>query len=648
MCLTKFYILFNLFILLSFINPLKANINIDSLLSIWDDETLSDTVRLNALKTVAWDGLAFKNADSAYILANKLLDYSTEKNVIRYQADALITLGVLSSFKGDNTKALDYYYRAYALNKEHDRKRGMSSNLLNIGNIYLDQGNSIKALENFYSALRINEELGDKGGIATNLINIANIHTEQGDYDAAMKFYRQAKEINSEIKNFRGIVISYYFIGDLFKKMGDYENALKNFYESLSISKAEKLDDAIAANSEKLGSLYLKDGNYIQAEKYYKEALLRYTNVSMKSGIAKAFNSLSNLFIHTGDLPSALRYAKKSMDIALEIENVESLRNASQSLSAVYHKMAQYKDAFEMHLLFIEMRDSIANIENQREAIRMNVEHEYDKKKALIESEQEKREALVFEEMRRKNFQIIASLTGLSMTILLAGLFFVQRNKITKERNRSEDLLLNILPAETANELKEKGYAVAKQYNQVTVLFTDFIGFTKVSEQLKPHQLVEIVNECFSAFDRIMEKYEIEKIKTVGDAYMAAGGMHGNIENHAVNMINAAIEIQLFLNQFNIKQEIKGNQPLKARVGLHTGAVVAGIVGIKKFQYDIWGDTVNTAARMESNGETGKVNISETTYKLIKEHFNCEYRGEIEVKGKGKVAMYFVNKKDDA
>jgi class 3 adenylate cyclase len=218
-----------------------------------------------------------------------------------------------------------------------------------------------------------------------------------------------------------------------------------------------------------------------------------------------------------------------------------------------------------------------------------------------------------------------------------------QKNEAVRQYNRSEELLLNILPYETAQELKETGTAAARLIEQVTVLFTDFKGFTALSEKMSPRELVADLNECFSFFDKIMEKYGIEKIKTIGDAYMAAGGLPTPNITHATDVVRAAIEIRDFMQEGKIRKQNLNLPYFEIRIGVHTGPVVAGIVGIKKFQYDIWGDTVNTASRMESSGEIGKVNISDSTYQLVKETYKCNFRGAVEAKGKGAIEMYFVD-----
>jgi adenylate cyclase len=213
---------------------------------------------------------------------------------------------------------------------------------------------------------------------------------------------------------------------------------------------------------------------------------------------------------------------------------------------------------------------------------------------------------------------------------------------IKEEKTRSEKLLLNILPAAIAEELKNKGIAQARHYDSASVLFTDFVNFTKIAETLNPQVLVSELDYCFRNFDEITAYHGLEKIKTIGDAYMCASGIPIPNPNHAQNIVQAAIAIQQFLTIWNTQRIQQGNLPFETRIGIHTGPLVAGVVGSSKFAYDIWGDTVNIAARMESQSVPGRINISKNTYELIKKEFDCTYRGEIETKNKGNIAMYFI------
>ena len=211
------------------------------------------------------------------------------------------------------------------------------------------------------------------------------------------------------------------------------------------------------------------------------------------------------------------------------------------------------------------------------------------------------------------------------------------------EKDKSDHLLLNILPDETAEELKQTGVAKSKSFASATVLFTDFKDFTMVSEKMSPEKLVGVIHHYFSSFDAIIDKYHIEKIKTIGDSYMCAGGIPEENSSHAIDVVRAALEIQEFMLHNKSYKDIVSDIVFELRLGIHTGPVVAGIVGTKKFAYDIWGDTVNIASRMERSGEVGRVNISGSTYELVKDHFNCTHRGKIPAKNKGDIDMYFVD-----
>lgn len=210
------------------------------------------------------------------------------------------------------------------------------------------------------------------------------------------------------------------------------------------------------------------------------------------------------------------------------------------------------------------------------------------------------------------------------------------------EKEKSETLLANVLPKNTASEIMAKGKATKIKYNFVTVLFSDIQGFTQIAEEMNPEILIDELDKFFFYFDSVVEKYGIEKIKTIGDAYMCAGGIPEKNRTNPVEIILAALEMQDYMKKLKEASELEGMKYWDIRVGIHTGTVVAGVVGQKKLSYDIWGDTVNTASRMESSGEAGKINISGTTYEFVKEFFECEYRGKMPVKYKGELEMYFV------
>jgi len=233
------------------------------------------------------------------------------------------------------------------------------------------------------------------------------------------------------------------------------------------------------------------------------------------------------------------------------------------------------------------------------------------------------------------NFLFVQFLTGVLVVVLTKNL--------NQERAKSDSLLLNILPASVAEELKSEDSVAPRHYESASVLFTDFVGFTQIAEGMTPEQLIDELDHCFSRFDEIARRHNLEKIKTIGDSYMAVGGVPLANNTNAVDGVRAALEIQQFMLELSERKKALNQPCWQLRLGIHTGPLVAGVIGREKFAYDVWGDTVNTASRLESAGVAGRINISEATYERVKDSFDCEYRGKIAAKHKGEIDMYFVN-----
>jgi adenylate cyclase len=227
---------------------------------------------------------------------------------------------------------------------------------------------------------------------------------------------------------------------------------------------------------------------------------------------------------------------------------------------------------------------------------------------------------------------------------LCGGTVIILKNHFNEERNKSEKLLRNILPVHVADELKRYNRVTPMHFDSASVLFTDMVGFTKIAERLSPDELIRELDGCFAAFDEIIRKFDMEKIKTIGDAYMAAGGLPDINQSHPLDAVLVALQMQHFMLHMKKEKEAKGQPFWQIRLGIHTGPLVAGVIGTEKFSYDVWGDTVNTASRMESSGAPEMINISRNTYDLVQDFFICEYRGKLVAKNKGEVDMYFVKR----
>ncbi len=344
--------------------------------------------------------------------------------------------------------------------------------------------------------------------------------------------------------------------------------------------------------------------------------------------------------LRVGDLKAAEEKFKLSFDLASSAHYVPYMADATHYLDSISAVRGDSALAYRYAMLNTRYSDSLAMTTRNSQLLKLEIQNEENQLKYADQKEKERIAVRHHEQLIAFGIGIVA-LAVIVVVVLRNYKVQQQLNKLLNlEKGRSDQLLLNILPQEVAEELKDKGRAAAKYFENVTVIFTDFKGFTTISERLTPQELVNELHECFTEFDRISKKYGIEKIKTVGDAYLAVCGLPAPDANHAENAVRAAKEIAAVM--VARKKEL-GDRTFEIRIGLHSGSVVAGIVGVSKFAYDIWGDTVNTAARMEQNSEAGKINISEATYALVSDKFECTYRGKIAAKNKGELGMYFVN-----
>ena len=682
------------FILIFIFSFANAQTKLDSLYSVWEDKTQADSSRVNAFKDYIWDGYLFSQPDSALVLAETLIEFSRSKDYKLGSALALRIQGISYAVKSDYPKALDYLQRSLKILEDMGDKRGIAGSLGNIGIIYDNQGNYSKALEYYQRSLKIKEEIGNKQGIGKTLNNIGIIYYNQSDYSKALEYYQRSLKIKEEIGDKkRGIASSLGNIGTIYDNQGDYPKALDYFQRSLKILEDIGDKQGVSGILNNIGSIYSDQGDYIKALDYFQKSLKIFEEIGDKKGVAFSLNMAGITYKYQGDYVKAQDYLQRALKINEEIGNKKGVAQSLHIIGNIYAKQGDHINALENCKKSLDLAEKISAILVQKESC----ECLYDAYKALgngnkaLEYHEQMlvlNDSLQTEETAKKLQQMEFAKTMLADSLVLvekdlkvemahqievrkkdknrnlaigAGVFFlllsggfysrwryVKRSRaiIEKEKDRSENLLLNILPAEIAEELKLKGSADARDFDLISVLFSDFKGFIKVSEKLSAKELIAEINHCFMAFDHICEKHGIEKIKTIGDAYMAAGGLPVPSEDSIKNTVLVALDMQSFITNRIVEKRAKNEVPFEMRLGIHTGPVVAGIVGVKKFQYDIWGDTVNTASRMESSGEIGKVNISENTYALIKDdpQFNFESRGKIQAKGKGEIEMYFVTK----
>ncbi|WP_415328991.1 adenylate/guanylate cyclase domain-containing protein [Chryseobacterium sp. MMS23-Vi53] len=600
-------------------------------------------------------GEDFQNAGNyaeALISFENSLDIYKENHNQKGIGDALNKIGTMYYYQGKYLEAMNYFNQCAVVYQKINNIKGVSSAMNNIGAIHYYLGNHLKALEYYKKAVAIQEKLGDQKIIAATTQNIGGIYLNIKDFNNAMKYYKKANAIYQNLKDNKSLAQNLNGIGEIYMKQHFFKNAHDNFLKSLNIAKSLNDKQKITEVLFNLGELFRMQNNFEEAQNYYNQSLdtaikinnLQYTSISQIA--------IGNIFLQKGKAKEAQIKCETALSMAEKLGAVSVKKDACDCLYKTYKLLGNDKKALDYYEKNQAFKDSLQSEQTSNKIMSMEFQQKqlldsisFVKKEHLIET---KHKEEVEKKERQKNYII---LTLIFILIIAAGLLnrlsFMKKSReaIRVEKDNSERLLLNILPQEIADELKQKGYVDARNFSMVSILFTDFKSFTETSEKLSPQELVEEINICFKAFDNISEKYKIEKIKTIGDSYMAAGGIPQPHKDSLKNIVSAGIEMQEFM--LKRKQENNDNKPVfEMRLGIHVGPIVAGIVGVKKFQYDVWGDTVNTASRMESNGMIGKVNISEFLYDHIKDEkdFSFHYRGNIQVKGKGEIKMYFVER----
>jgi class 3 adenylate cyclase len=475
----------------------------------------------------------------------------------------------------------------------------------------------------------------------------------------AATYARQASQLATEIGDKRREADAAYLTAEAFYRTRNYREASNEYQHAWNSARNYGLRDVALNSTEKLQDIALKQNDFREALKWSRETVnyLKESGGGARSGgdaqrrlenqlaAAEADNrklreQIAQLTGQTQVLETTYQTQLKEVQEKTQQELTQREATISQistekqrSDSLVRTKVAQLQNLTEAQMI-----DSIVKAQQERE----------------IQTAKARAAELELSQKQSENLRNILALVS-AFVLVLAGLFYFRfRAKkrtanelarknilIEEEKKRSDNLLLNILPPAIAEELHTRNKVAARKYDQATVMFTDFIGFTNVAERLSPEMLVEELDFCFSNFDNIISKYRIEKIKTVGDAYICASGL-SDMNASPSDMVKAALEIQDFLQHVKAERMSQGLPYFEARVGIHTGPVVAGVVGKNKFAYDIWGDTVNTAARMEEACEPGRVNVSEDAYWLAKYEFEWQHRGKITAKNKGQMDMYYV------
>jgi adenylate cyclase len=605
--------------------------------------------------------------------------------------------------QGKYTEALENHFKSLRIQEEIGNKGGIANSLNNIANVYYNQGKYSEALENYFKSLRIKEEIGDKSGIANSLNNIASVYSDQEKYPEALKYQFKSLRILEEIGNKFGIANTLNNIGVTYNSTKQFKQAQTYLFQSLQLKQMLGVKN-ITPDLINIAESYRGQGKFDSALVFNLRSLALADSLGEKILVQAALENLSIIADSLGRHKESLAYFKRSMTVKDSLVNLESL-NKSSALKEGYEaekreqqiallnkdKEVLNKDKAlkESELMRQRAELSRASAEQQAQARSILLLGNEKKVRELTVQQQEaalteghlrdeqNKQALTLaatkEEMQRMDIArknvVQLSLAGILVAVIAAAVWLaslyrqktrangeiLQQQKILEDQateielsntalqqahEESETLLLNILPAPIAHRLKSGERAIADKFDAVTVLFADIVGFTKISARTTPEELVQSLNAIFGRFDALAQKYGLEKIKTIGDAYMVAGGLPERSHDHAERVARFAIEMQALMQDEALRTQT--GEIVQLRIGIHTGEAVAGVIGTSKFSYDLWGDTVNTASRMESHSEPGRIHVSEDVYHSLQDTFTFEERGEIEVKGKGLMRTWFL------
>ncbi len=630
--------------------PLIANCQSQKAISVEElkrklSTTSSDLEKATVFNSLSDAYLRNNQKDSALSYAQKAKTLSKQLQNKKIEAVALFNLGNVEQSNSNLSLAIEFYRQAIVISNSLNYFEISIKCYLQIGDLYIQLSKNPEALQQYQKALDLSIKTDEKLLEAYANSRIGRFYNLLQDSKNALLYLNTALEMFKVLKENKSVADVLANIGNVYMSL-DVNKSLSYYEQSSKIYKLYHDKESMAMVYANVAFIYQMSGNYLMAIKYHNASNDLYKKMGDSGSSMLYLKDVGNLIQVAPDsilqkigiqpnqrFQTAVNYELQALALAEAYKNPNQKQAVLSFLIPAYEQLKDYQSAYRYGRTYITLRDSLNGQNIKDEVLRKEMRYALDTKEAINKSKQEQ---------KGKQQQIIRNILmiGVGAFFLFSWLVYTQRNKLKKEKQINEKLLLNILPKAIVDELKLNGKAEPQQFNDVSVLFADFDKYSEEMRTLNPHQIVNELNECFSAFDAIIEKNGLEKIKTIGTTYLAVCGLPTSNPNHAQKTIQAAFDILDFM-----EKRKKNESVFDIQIGINSGSLIAGIIGIKKFAYDIWGDTVNTAARMAQNSIRGKINISESTYQKAQEAFSFFPRGAITAKGKGEVKMYFVNKK---
>ncbi len=463
-----------------------------------------------------------------------------------------------------------------------------------------------RSLEYTRKSMQLFKQTGDQRGLAWSYRNMGNLYKDATDLEQAEIHYQKALDIFQDIGHFNGMARVYNNLGELYAALEDYEQALSYLLKSLDSDEKSGLHGlGYSGSLLSIGAVYNCMGDTEQAFAYLQksqELLEQYSSDNPQGNInhARLLLEMGKVHRQNKQLKLAIEFFQKTIQSA-EVSGDRKLEyEAYRLVSQCYDTLQEYHFALQHYKKYTALQEQVLTGESNLKLDNMNMSQEI----VLVE---------------------------------------LEKNAQRRLKEETEKILLRVLPQKVMEELRDTGKVQPQHFEQTTVLFSDFVGFTQLAKTMSAEQLVSALDLCFSAFDKTIQCYGVERMKTIGDGYMAVAGVPSPVADHAIRCVLAGLEIIEFIQEQQRAKQSQGQEFWNVRVGLNSGPLVAGIIGHSKFAYDVWGETVNIASRMEAYGQQGCVNVSASTHQLIETFFECEPRGAIEVKHKQQFEMYLVH-----
>ncbi|MBS1537714.1 MAG: tetratricopeptide repeat protein [Bacteroidetes bacterium] len=615
-------------------------------------------IRAQAIIAIAWAYEHSGKYNFALALAQQGLAIAVEYALPQAEAKAWNVLGNVNMYRGSYDTALECFEKTEAIRAAIGDKAGVASVKGNIGLVYERIGRFDKALEYFNEALPIHQELGNKRMEGGTLVNIGSQYSHYGAVEQALEYYSKALAIFEEIgeKPFKANVLGN--IGNMYRFLGAYHQALEYTDKSLALQEELGVKFRVASQLSSKGGIYQLLGDFDKALEYLVQALALHEEMGSKSGIAGVTGNIGYLYRVLPDHSKSLEYSKKALALNEEMGYPGGVAQCLDNIGGVYadRNFELYDcDLAEEYLLraieiFHEIGDHRVYECYQALADLYHNENRWEESDRYFRKFYEAEKAVRSEDAKKKAMHIELQSRAAEREKEIA----IAKAKADAEMSVTTTLLHKVLPSSIANRLI-KGEKVADYFQVISILFADIVGFTPIASKMPARKVLAFLNYVFGEFDRIIEKHGCEKIKTIGDGYMAVAGAPIECSDHAERIARAAIEM---MGDIHLPDDIRAALPKGAkfsiRIGVNIGPAFGGIVGENRFVYDIYSDAVNTAARMESYGEPNKIHVSEEFAFHLQNRMDMtgddlggiifEERDEIEIKGKGIMKTYFLEK----